>query len=516
MRKKLFSMLLVTSMALSMMLSGCGKSGEEAAAPNNEASSGAEAESTGGETESASGELTNIKMVYMIFNTSAPDMGLVQDEINKISEKEIGVHVTIEPIAVGEYANQVNLMLTSGEELDIIQAFSTNYNSYCANGSLTPIESELETYGKGIIEALGTEVLKAGQVGGHQYGITTNRDLATGYGFAFRTDLLEKYSIDASAMKTLADIEKALAVIKEKEPDLIPLTLSTEKSLLFNAVKYGVDPLGDSLGVLMDMTADDLKVENLFETERYQEFVKTMRGWYQKGYIQSDAPTSSEVGATLMKTGGAFGENVNYKAGLETQLKTETGYDMTVVNLYPADTSTSTIQILQYAVAQNSENPAKAVEFLNLLYTNPDVANLLSWGIEGKHYVKTEDGHITFPEGVDATNSGYNLVQGWLVGNQFITHVWEGDSLEVWKNMEEFNKSATVSKAMGFSFDSSSVKTEYAACTAVLTEYRCSLECGAMDPDTALKEMNDKLYASGLQKIIDEKQKQLDEWKANN
>ena len=36
-----------------------------------------------------------------------------------------------------------------------------------------------------------------------------------------------------------------------------------------------------------------------------------------------------------------------------------------------------------------------------------------------------------------------------------------------------------------------------------------------MDPDQALKEFNDALYAAGLQKIMDEKQKQLDEWAAS-
>lgn len=509
MKKKTISMLLAVTMILGTTLTGCGGS--------SEADTGSSTEGTQtAEEASADGDLTNIKMAYMIFNTSAPDIGLVEDEINKISEKEIGVHVSIEPIAVGDYATQVNLMFASGEDLDIVQALTTNFTSWYANGSLTPIDTELETYGQGIIDAVGTDVLKAGQIGGHQYGITTNRDLAKGYGFAFRTDLLEKYNIDASSMKTLDDVGEALAIVKENDPDIIPLTFSTEGSTLFGAVQYGVDPLGDYLGVLMDMTDDTFKVENLFESDRYKEFVTTMHDWYEKGYIQSDAPTSSEVGATLMKSGGAFGENVNYKAGLETQLKTETGYDMTVVNLYPADTSTSTIQILQYAIAQNSDHPDKAVQFLNLLYTNADVANLLSWGIEGKHYVKTEDGHITFPEGVDASNSGYNLVQGWLVGNQFITYVWEGDDLDVWEKMDAFNKSATVSKAMGFSFDNAPVKTEYAACSAVLTQYRCALECGAMDPDQTLKEFNDALYAAGLQKIIDEKQKQLDEWAANN
>lgn len=52
--------------------------------------------------------------------------------------------------------------------------------------------------------------------------------------------------------------------------------------MLFNSVQYGVDPLGDSLGVLMDMTDDNFKVENLFESDRYKEFVTTMHDWYEK------------------------------------------------------------------------------------------------------------------------------------------------------------------------------------------------------------------------------------------
>lgn len=39
-----------------------------------------------------------------------------------------------------------------------------------------------------------------------------------------------------------------------------------------------------------------------------------------------------------------------------------------------------------------------------------------------------------------------------------------------------------------------------------------SLECGVLDPETALPEMNEKMYAAGLQNIIDEKQAQLDKW----
>ena len=56
------------------------------------------------------------------------------------------------------------------------------------------------------------------------------------------------------------------------------------------------------------------------------------------------------------------------------------------------------------------------------------------------------------------------------------------------------------------------VTTETAAVQSVYDEYRMSLECGVLDPETALPEMNEKMYAAGLQNIIDEKQAQLDEW----
>ena len=54
-----------------------------------------------------------------------------------------------------------------------------------------------------------------------------------------------------------------------------------------------------------------------------------------------------------------------------------------------------------------------------------------------------------------------------------------------------------------------------AAVKNVYDQYRMSLECGLVDIDEALDKMNEELYAAGLQTIIDEKQRQLDEWAAS-
>ena len=69
---------------------------------------------------------------------------------------------------------------------------------------------------------------------------------------------------------------------------------------------------------------------------------------------------------------------------------------------------------------------------------------------------------------------------------------------------------------MGFSFDSTSVKTEFTALTNVVQKYQMSLEWGFVDPETELPKFQEELKKAGIEKYIAEKQKQLDSWAAEN
>ena len=57
---------------------------------------------------------------------------------------------------------------------------------------------------------------------------------------------------------------------------------------------------------------------------------------------------------------------------------------------------------------------------------------------------------------------------------------------------------------------------EYTACTNVVLKYAEALNCGSMDPAGNPEKFNEELEANGIQRIIDEKQRQLDEWLAAN
>lgn len=64
-------------------------------------------------------------------------------------------------------------------------------------------------------------------------------------------------------------------------------------------------------------------------------------------------------------------------------------------------------------------------------------------------------------------------------------------------------------------YDAAEVSNELVALKSVLSEYQKALETGSVsDVDATLKEFNEKLYEAGLQKVIDVKQEQFDEWLA--
>ena len=151
------------------------------------------------------------------------------------------------------------------------------------------------------------------------------------------------------------------------------------------------------------------------------------------------------------------------------------------------------------------------------MYSDKEIINLLDWGIEGTHYVKTADGTIDFPAGVDAKTSAYAMNAPFIWGNSFLSSVWKGDSPDLYKQMDEFNKSATKSKALGFMFNTSNVKNEMTALQNVIDQYRRVLATGTVSDDKKVMEFQKKLKDAGIDKVIAEKQKQIDEWaKVNN
>jgi putative aldouronate transport system substrate-binding protein len=260
-------------------------------------------------------------------------------------------------------------------------------------------------------------------------------------------------------------------------------------------------------------SSTDNKIVDLYEQPEYINYLKLFRDWYTKGYTLKSIVTNQDYAVTIMKSGKLFSFLSTYKPGFDTQSARSTGMDIVTIPLQNPLSITSRVDSVVWSIPLNCQDQTSTMKFLDLTYSSTAINNLLSWGIEGKHYVQTDTkGVINYPSGVTATTSGYNMNMGWEFGNQLCTYVWKGDNADLYTKLDAFNKSATVSKACGFIFDSSSVKNEIAACNNVKNQFNSAISSGCVDYKTQLPKYVTALKAAGLEKIIAAKQAQYDKW----
>jgi putative aldouronate transport system substrate-binding protein len=490
---------------------GSGKGTGGSGSGSNSGSGNTTAGTDGGSSEK---QLAPYEVVIAFWTPEQKDMGLVEEEISKITKERFNATVKLKRIEPAAYTQQKVLMFSSNEHVDIIFTGERQYTSEVAQKQLLPLDDLLQSHGQGILEAFQPEVLDAARVSGKIYGIPTIRDLAAYPTVLMRKDIVEQNNIDLSSVKSLEDLGAVFATVKANHPNLNILgKASGGATLAYSLLLTQIDPLADNIGVLID--TNSLKVVNLYETEEYKNFLMTLHEWFKAGYMPKDISTTTQSWTDYVKAGIGFAGAGKGKPGIVTQASGRAGVELVEVPLAKQKMNTLTITNAMLAIARNSRDPERAMMFLNLLYSDPEVINLLHWGIEGKHYKKLDNGTIDYADGVDASNSGYNHRQGWMFGNQLLAYPWVTDSPDIWKQMGEFNDNAEKSAALGFMWDPEPVKTELAAIENVIQQYAAGLETGTLDPETNLPKFIDALKAAGIDEIIAEKQRQLDEWAAN-
>ena len=508
--KKAMALFLTLAMGLTLT-AGCGstdgKDKDNGSGNSSEAAAGGTTAEGGSDEGSPADSEESVELtLYMASSGTMEDAALVAEKVNEYIEPLINATVSLNYINMGSYSEQVGLMIRSGESIDVLFSLESDARNYIRQEAVQPLDDLLAEYGEGVIEQIGAENLEAARVNGSIYSLPSLKDMAISRMFIYDKAIADELKLDFSNVKTIEDLTPIFEQVKAAYPEMSMFGGAGGNAI--NFYNWDWDPLGDSLGVLMD-NGQSLDVVNLFESEEYSELCHMMREWYEAGYIEKDFATSTETWSSRMKAGTAFGGVTSYKPGAMVSVNTQVGKECGYVILTDPLSYTSSIVNTNWMIPTASEHPEKAMEFLRLMYTDPVVANLLIYGIEGVHYEENEDGTISY---IDFENSKYQQNLGWAYGNQFITKVVKGNALDVYEQTREFNNSAVKSQALGFSFDNSAVSNEITACNNVLNKYRTSLECGDVDPDEVIPKFIEELKDAGIDKIIAEKQSQLDAW----
>lgn len=496
MKKRILAAMLTLSMVVSM--TACG---------NSEA---------GGSKDSAknNGNGDEPYTVTMVLNGSTqPDEERIEQKINEILEPELNANIDIVVLPWASASQQLQLMLSGDEKIDVFYTQATNAVQYMNAGQIVDMSELIDKYGTNIKQIYGEDIAKINQVEGFVYGVPNQIERGSIPAIFMRKDLVEKYNIDTTQIKEPKDLESVFETVKAGEPDMTMLYSSSESDAPLTRLFRG-DTLSDNnyLGVLMDQT-NSTKLENFFATDWFKDTTTMLHNWYQKGYISQDAGTNTENWRTVCKAGNLFSLFFSYHPGTPVEFESSTGYDFEIVPFYNEPIiNSSSYNGVTFSIAQNSENPEKTMEVLDYIYGSSEIMNLLNWGEQDKDYVieDADNGIINFPEGITSDNAGYNLNLGWELPNQFIAYKWTGSDPQLWEKMEEFNGSAKSSKAVGFLFDSSNCSSEIAALSNIVKQYSGALYSGSGDPDELIPELLEALDDAGINEVIQAKQEQLD------
>ena len=442
------------------------------------------------------------------------DTPAVLAEANKYLAEKLNVSLNIIESDWGSYTQKMQMIIASQENYDMCYTanWANNFYTNVSRDAFVALDNLINQYAPELKASLPANGWEAAKVKGKIYAVPNEQIWPYTNQVTIETSYLDRYNMNRDSVTTLAGIESLLAQIKRDNPSMYPLGANQGAPFTALITYLGLDELaGRNIPGVILLTDSSLKVVNQFELPQVLEAFRTIRQWYEKGYIRPDAETITNI--TPERQAGRhpvyFGGN--YKPGGEIQDKiNHGGRDVICVPISPSWQTTSGIVATMTAISVTSKAPEKAMQFINLVNTDKYIYNLITQGIEGKHYTKIDANYIR-----PIANSGYTPNADWMYGNQFLAYYKEGQNPTDWEDTKVINNTARPSPALGFSFDSTPVASELASINSVVNEYANSLGVGSVDPDRVMPEFLEKLRNAGSQRFIDEIQRQLDAWKAS-
>ncbi|MDR1970914.1 MAG: ABC transporter substrate-binding protein [Treponema sp.] len=455
-----------------------------------------------------------INFLYLVASEGA-NQGKVQEAVNALALKELNMKVKLIPMTFGAFFSQVPMMLAANEPLDLFPAMSYNFSTFIDAQYVVNMADYLD-YAQDAIRILGDDAF-TGYIGDFLIGFGQMKERAFPAGLVVRRDIFEElgykvedFSVTTDDYNSFNQITALFAKVKQKYPSMSCIDGTSIMGM--QEMSY-MDNLGSNFGVLENY-GQTTTITNWYESEQYKRFCLIAREWFQKGYSSGDIAVNRDSGEIKMRAGNSFSFIANVKPNTDIEKLAQTSYETLVIPLGKVMKTTNAVNAGLYVIANASKNPAKAMQFLNWTFISGEFTDLINWGIKGEDWVETPDGMAAYPEGINAQNVGYHNDFGWIYPNQFVGHPWVGNPPDIWDQYRKYNAGLLVSKAFGFTFDSTPVANEEAQLYSVQEEYRYDLSFGAVEIENRLREFNKALYDAGLQRVMDEKQRQLNEWLA--
>ena len=513
MGKKLLMMLLCLGLVFGM-LAGCG---------GTEDGSGSDTEEGGGGSEDPDAEKEEPVSLRAVMFGSAGDRNteFFENEFHDRVLEELNIDMKIEFLPWGS-EDQVGTMLASGEKFAFYSAITRpNFANWGKSGFFATIDEEM-------IEELAPAYLEARM----DYGFETSKyqgDIvvlpvgAIAYSgvldnFVIRNDILNKVGWDVSEIENYDDLVEAVKAVKAEFPDM---------EILYNMDHIGKGlecvyaPNGeifqnDRLASIVAFNLADPESDEVIswlESDYFGELCKILEDWYAMGFTEPDQLIDYTIYENAWQSGNCLmGAGALDRIYKHTELNNYNGGDEDIQYLSLDDGPTVLVKDYDWGwsiSAEDQENVEHWLRFFNWMYESKENYMFCLYGVEGEDYTLSEAG---VPQPITKDEFFASWMHRTLFYEPLSPEEYDEAEIEEYMSMD---KTAIISKTSGFVFDSTPVEVESSAISTIVTEKVQPIAFGFGNYEEDFPAVLEELKAAGLDKYIEEYQRQFSEFMAN-
>ncbi|WP_018750202.1 extracellular solute-binding protein [Paenibacillus sanguinis] len=372
-QKKMGAAMLVLALAGSL-LAGCGSNEASQADPGS------------------ANQPLNIKMTLNFDGKEVPQK---DNEVEQAMEKYTNTSLDFTHISSNDFCTKLPVMIASGELPQVLASCGAPNQSYlitaAQNGAFWDITDLIKDYKN--LASMPQLVYDNVSIEGRLYGIPRFRPVSR-YTFVYRQDWLDHLGMQPP--QTVDDLYQMLKAFTEQDPDNNGKNDTTGATLMIinNTLSFDFSP---AFGAPNNWSETNGKFVKAEETPEYLEYLKFMKRLYDEGLINKDFASidvgqnegnleNGKAGVINAATNNVLGfqsrvEKVNPEAKLDFVSALEGPQGKRV----SADRGSNGILMFPKASVKSEEELKQLLTFFDKL-ADQEMADLLEWGIEGKHY----------------------------------------------------------------------------------------------------------------------------------
>lgn len=519
MKKRVISicLALVTTFGL---LTGCGSSSASSDTTTADAAAESTSEETSGDAEDTAKEAPaldtskQVEIVMYCLGTEPAGQQVIWDKLNEKLLDKLNCTLKVNYISFADYPNKYPLLFSSGEEFDIAYTASwLNYASLAQKGAFMELDDLWPEYAPNNYALASETAKKQAKLDGVTYCIPSLNRTYSAYGPIYRMDLVKDYGFDKE-IQNFDDMEEYMDIIKEHYPEMQPLAIYSMGSEVDDIYMYynKMYPTKGSQGDFLwfDPSEEHPTVMTYYQYEKTPEFLEMMSRWNEKGFYPKSALSDTDSKKVDNGIAPMVVHNVdNYVKDAINHPE----WDVHYAN-FATDISNQSFTQDAMVISNTSQNPERALALWDYLTTDEEAFMLFYYGIEGVSYELNDKDEITM---LDPDN--YNVSSMWAVRNSEFMKNSAGtpddyDEMKAqWDSSIKEDQGAQ--KYRSFVLDTSAIETEYTACVNVHQQYWWPLELGYTDAESGLAEYQKMMEGAGIDTVVAEVQRQLDDYVAS-